>query len=191
MKFHWIPFMILLFLALVSCSPSQTLNQYHPTLAPKNTNTVTPPRAEATATIPAEMTTATPANAIEAGAWATYQNTQAGYSVQYPSDWTVNEIVGKNGELITTFTMPNNQQGITVSVLNGEAVVGEIPDMPNTRCQQVTVSGLSGRRCFDTIASSISTTFSDHGKQFDIVAFGKYPDQDIYQGFLESFNVTP
>lgn len=148
------------------------------------------PDATTTTTNGVITTIATP-TVIETGAWKTYQNTQAGYSAEYPPDWTVSESVGVSGELITTFLAPIAGQGITVSILNADAVVEEIPDMPNTRCQQVTMSGLSGRRCFDTVASNTSTTFLSQDKLYTIATFGKHLEQDIYQRFLENFTLTP
>jgi hypothetical protein len=120
-----------------------------------------------------------------------YQNAQAGYSVEYPSDWTVTESVGQNGEFITTFKLPKEEQAVTVNVLTGEAVVQETPDMPNTRCEQITISGVSGQHCFDTLNFSVSTTFTGHGRQYSLVTVGKHPDETVYQHFLDSFVVTP
>jgi hypothetical protein len=195
MKTAWIALICLLFLALGSCSPSEKTVENLPTLATENADSVTVDAtavpvstAEATATVTAGATTTIPTSTnIETGAWTNYQNTQAGYSVQYPSDWAVNESVGPSGEFITTFRAPNDEQGITVNVLKSEAIVEEIPDMPNTRCQQITISELTGLRCFDSLTFSISTTLIGHGRQYAIVAFGKHPDENIYQGFLESF----
>jgi hypothetical protein len=190
MKFHWNSLVILLFLALVGCSPSQTLNQSHAPLASRNADTVSSVSTDATATRPAKSATTAPAsNAAETGTWTSYENTQAGYSVQYPSAWTVNEKVGTNGELITMFTAPSDGQSIAISVQNSNTVVEEIPDMPNTRCQQVVVGDLSGTRCLDTIAFSITTTFVHQGKAYILASSAKHIDQNIYQRFLSSFAV--
>lgn len=132
-----------------------------------------------------------PASTIEEpSAWMSYQNTEAGYSIEYPADWTLNKSISANGEFITTFVAPNNAQGIIVSVLNNETATEQNSDIPNVRCQQVTISGLSGQRCFDTVAFSISTLLLGQDKQYSIATFGKHPDQNIYQRFLDSFTVT-
>ena len=192
MKAYWIMLIILLSLALGSCGLSQTMVKDSPTMAPEATDTVSIVPVDATAVLaPGGTTPVANSSVIATGAWKTYHNTEAGYSAEYPADWTVNESAGINGEFITTFTAPNDGQGIVVSIQNGEAAVEEIPDMPNTRCQPVTISGLSGRRCFDTIASSISTTFLAHGRQYTVTTFGKHLDQNIDQRFLESFTATP
>jgi hypothetical protein len=193
MKTRWILLISLFSLALGSCGASQTMVQDSPTPAPADTNMVSPITPDAASTTVSGVTTtvATPA-IIETGVWKNYHNTQTEYNASYPADWTVNESAGINDELITTFMAPNDAgQGIVVSVLNGEVAVEEIPDMPNTRCELVTISGLSGRRCFDTLALSISTTLSGFSKQYTITSFGKHLDQNIYQRFLESFTVTP
>lgn len=190
MKIYWISLAILFVLALGSCNSSQTVVENSPTLATKDRDRVFPFTPDATPAMAAGVTTAV-ATVIATSGWQTYNNVQAGYSSKYPADWTVNESVGINGELITMFMAPNNGQGIIVSVLKSEAAVEEIPDMPNTRCQQVTISGLPGQRCLDTVASSFSTTFLVNSKQYAIATFGKYPDENIYQSFLESFTVTP
>jgi hypothetical protein len=192
MKMHWISLAILFALTFGSCSPSQTVVEDSPSPVLKDTNRVSPTGPDATPEKTIGVTSAiATSTATATGKWQTYNNMQAGYSVKYPADWIVNENVRKDAELITMFMAPNNGQGIIVSVLNGKTAIEEIPDMPNTRCQQVTVSGLPGLSCFDTVASSFSTTFLNNGKQYTIATFGKHPDQMIYQSFLESFTVTP
>jgi len=193
MKKRWISLVFVLSLALGSCGPSQTMVEDSPTLASEDTEIVPPITSNATNTTTTNVVTTTivTSTVIASDTWKTYHNTEAGYSASYPADWTVNESVGINGELITTFMEPNNEQGIVVNVPNGEAAVEEIPDMPNIRCQQVTISGLSGRRCLDTLTFNFSTTFIDQGKQYTIASSGKHPDQNIYQRFLDNFTVTP
>lgn len=177
MKISWILFFGLLALVLAGCAASQTVVA-SPVPAKKNV----------TASVTAAAATST---AIVISGWRSYSNTQAGYSAQYPADWTVEESIGVNGELVTIFMAPDNRQGLSVTVLNGETTGGEIPDLPNTRCKPIMISGLPGQRCLDTVASSISTTFSGNNKQFAIVTIGKKPDQNFYQSFLENFTVTP
>ncbi len=175
MRTSWILLVALLSFALGGCAASQTGVED----SPENMDVASSVTSTATSTD------------IATSDWQIYSNARAGYRAEYPADWTVNESVGINGELVTTFMSPDNRQGLAITVLNGETTLEEIPDMPNTRCQPVTISGASGQRCLDTVASSISTTFSENGKQFAIVAIGKNPDQTIYQSFLENFTVTP
>jgi hypothetical protein len=191
MKTCWILVISPLLLALGSCGPTQTVAEKSPAPAPANTIVVSSTTPDATTAAAAGMptTTATP-TVIETGAWQAYHNTHAGFDANYPSDWTVNESSGMNSELITRFMAPGNGQGIVVSILNG-APAEAIPDMPNTRCHDVKVSGLSGRYCFDTIAFNFVTTLINQGKQYIIASSGKHPDQNVYQRFLESFSLTP
>jgi hypothetical protein len=192
MRAYWIMLILLLSLALGSCGPSQTIVEVSPTMTPQATNTVSNMAVDATAVLaPGETTPVANSIVIATDAWKTYHNSEAGYSAEYPADWTANESAGINGEFMTTFTAPIVGQGIVVNIQNGATAVEEIPDMPNLRCQQVTISGLSGRRCFDSVALSTSTTLFDHDKQYIIAAIGKHLDQNIYQRFLESFTVTP
>jgi hypothetical protein len=184
--------LFLLSLALASCGPSQRMVEVSPTMAPQATNPVSIGSVEATAAlVPGGTTTVANSTVVATDAWKTYHNTEAGYNAAYPVDWSSNESAGVNGEFVTTFTAPIAGQGIVVSIQNGETAVEEITDMPNTRCQPVTISGFSGRRCFDTLASSISTTFIAQGRQYTIATFGKHSDQNIYQHLLESLTMTP
>jgi len=156
-----------------------------------------PAKLPTAVTIPRSTPTATSTLAFApsaADAWKTYQNDRAGYTVEYPADWGINERIESDGADVTTFTPPsstNDGTGLTVIVRNGTSTAGEIPDMPNTRCQQVTVGKLSGTRCFDTIAFSTTTTFVGQGKGYILAGFGKRLDQNIYQHFLDSFAITP
>lgn len=124
--------------------------------------------------------------------WTTYRNDRSGYTVEYPAAWKINERLDPGGAEVTTFSPDpaNAGIGITVIVRNGASADQEVPDMPNTRCQRVTIGKLTGQCCFDTLAFSVSTTFLDQGKQYTIAASGKHLDQNIYQRFLESFAVT-
>ena len=192
LRTYRIMLLFLLSLALASCSPSQRIVEVSPTRAPQATNPVSNGSVDATAALAAGGTTPVAnSTVIATDAWKSYHNTEAGYNTVYPVDWSANETAGVNGEFVTTFTAPIAGQGIVVSIQNGETADEEIPDMPNTRCQPVTISGFSGRRCFDTLASSISTTFLAQGRQYIIATFGKHLDQAIYQRFLESFTATP
>ncbi len=127
-------------------------------------------------------------------AWKTYQNERAGYAIEYPADWEIDEATESDGAEVTTFVPPSsNKNGteLTVITRKGTSTAEEIPDMPNTRCRQVTVGKLSGTRCFDTIAFSTMTTFVGQGKIYILVGSGKRLDQNIYQHFLNSFALTP
>jgi hypothetical protein len=124
-----------------------------------------------------------------ADAWKTYRNDRAGYAIDFPATWKVDERIDPDGADVTTFSPDPDRvgMGVTVIVRNGESGVGEIPDLPNSRCEPVMVGQLSGTRCFDTIAFSTTTTFMGGGKTYILVSSGKRLARDIYQRFLESF----
>jgi hypothetical protein len=127
-------------------------------------------------------------------AWKTYQNDRAGYTVDYPADWTIDERSELDGANVTTFAPSDPDAGgtnLTVIVRNDASPTEEIPDMPNTRCQQVAVDKLSGVRCFDTLSSNTVTTLIGPGKIYTLVGSGKRLDQNIYQRFLNSLAVKP
>ncbi len=131
------------------------------------------------------------ASASVAGVWKTYRNDRAGYAVDYPATWKLNERTDPDGADVTTFS-PNPDQagvGMTLIVRDGKSGAEGITDLPNSRCEPVMVGQLSGTRCFDTIAFSTTTTFMDRGRAYILVSSGKRLAPDIYQRFLESFIV--
>lgn len=133
---------------------------------------------------------ATTASAVT-DTWQTYRNEQAGYTVEYPADWTVEEQAGADGEILTMFTPPHLGAAIEVSVRTGGAGGEEFADIPHTRCWEVMVGGLPGTTCFDTISFSTVTTIGAGDKTYTIAVVGKRPDPTIYQRFLDSFTVIP
>jgi hypothetical protein len=62
-------------------------------------------------------------------------------------------------------------------------------DIPNTRCEEVSVDRLPGIRCFDTIAFSTTTTFGNEIKSYTVIASGKRTDPAVYQRFLDVLRV--
>ncbi len=176
---------LLLSLFFAGCAPSQSTPVDTPALTPTLTN----PALTATVATTGEPTTAATTAATEG--WATYHNQDVGYQVDYPVSWSVTESTDVNSGYVTTFTVPGGGEGIVVSVQTSPTTGEDIPDLPNTHCQEVTVSGLSGRRCLDTLSLSTSTTLFGDGRQYILTSFGKHLDQAVYQRFLESFAVTP
>lgn len=75
-----------------------------------------------------------------------------------------------------------------VLVQNGEFGGGS-SDIPNTRCEEVKVGGLSGMRCFDTINLATSTTVVVNGQTFTIATLGKRADESLYSRFLSGFQI--
>jgi hypothetical protein len=148
------------------------------------------PMSDLTATTAAGSTLAFPTATIQAGGWEIYQNPQAGYRAEYPADWTVSEQVGQEGTIVTTFSPPDSSAGVIVMVQSGEFGAAGSSDIPNTRCEEIQVGGLTGTRCFDTINMAASTTFVANAKTYTIAALGKRLDESLYDRFVSSFQVV-
>jgi hypothetical protein len=141
-------------------------------------------RGNVTATTAVE----TPSTGSES--FKTYHNPQAGYSAEYPADWTVSEQVGADGSTVTTFSPADGSSGIIVMVQSGEFGGAGSSDIPNTRCGEVQVGERTGMRCFDTINLVASTTVVAKGKTFTITTLGKRLDERIYDRFVSSFRIV-
>jgi len=122
--------------------------------------------------------------------WQTYQGTAAGFTVEYPADWTAAETVGADGVPAVTFSDPGGRTGIEVSVRPSGDVGTPGLDVPNTRCQPVSIAGLAGMRCLDTISFGIATTLTGDGKTYVIASVGKRPELAVYDHLLASFRPT-
>jgi len=167
----------------VSAQPTEVAKRA-PALSPPALSPPAPPTAIGT---PAAAPTAAPAAAsANTGAWQTYRSAQGGFHVDYPADWTVSERGDADGTLTTTFAPTGGGAGIVVIVRPG-GPVEDNSDIPNVRCRSVTIGGLSGKRCLDTIAFSVSTTLVGQDKIYTIAASTKRADQNVYQRLLESF----
>ncbi len=125
------------------------------------------------------------------GEWLTYTDAQAGYSVTYPRGWSVTGSAGANGERIATFMAPGGASSIVVTVLSDAGATPQPEDMPNTHCQPITISGVPGRRCLDTIAGSLTTMLSGNNRQYTITSSPHFLDQALYEAFLQSFRLAP
>lgn len=123
-----------------------------------------------------------------AGAWQTYHSSRGGFTVEYPAGWHVDETTNADGSIATVFTPGAGGEGIDIDVRRGAPQV-EADDIPNTRCRPVTVAGLSGTRCFDTISFSTAATLSGQGKTFTLSS-GKHGDQATFDHMLNSFRLA-
>jgi|GEM_PF-3941189 len=168
----------------------------NPATTPTNTNTGKPtlaplppeplnPTGEAMPT-----PTTPPAQQASTDGWQTYRNEAAGFAVQYPGGWTVDEQASTDGSFNITFGPSGSGSGILVIVLPGTAGATGNAEMPNVRCEPVTINGLAGMRCFDTIAMSTTTTLTGASKIFTISSTGKQTNSAIYDSFLNSFQST-
>jgi hypothetical protein len=146
------------------------------------------PITNVTVTIQAEGTVST---ATETGGWKTYHSEQSGFRAEYPTDWIVSEQTSSDGSNVTTFSSIDGGAGIMVLVQSGEFGGTGSLDLPNTRCEEVTVGGITGTRCFDTLSFSTSTSVVSQGKTYIITSISKRLDAMIYNSFLASFQFSP
>jgi hypothetical protein len=105
--------------------------------------------------------------------------------VEYPADWTVGEQAKPDGSVVTTFSAASGGPMIVVTTMPGQ--IASENDLPNTRCEPVTIGGLPGTRCLDTISRSTAITLVGQGKTFTIVAAAKHLDAQIFKRFLDHF----
>jgi len=121
--------------------------------------------------------------------WHTYRNARAGYSVKYPPRWTAHDQVSAGGQFVTLFTSPDRASAIEISVRPETTGQGDPSDIPHTRCHAVTMSGLSGTQCVDTISFSAVTTLVAGGKVYSIAWSLKRMKSAIAQRFVRSFRL--
>jgi hypothetical protein len=146
-------------------------------------NVVTPVRRVPLATVQALAATT---EAPITDTWQTYRNEKAGYTVEYPAKWNVDESATPDGKMTTTFRPASGGAGITVIVQTGTPQAEPL-DMPNTHCQPVPGNRGIATRCRDTISLTTSTTIVDQGKTFTISTSGKGIGQTVYQHVVTSF----
>ena len=164
--------LLVLGLALVACKS-------------KPAETVTPP-AEQQATPPAETVTppaetVTPPAAAELSYTAkTYTNSEYGFSIQYPADWSEYS-AGVTGTIVASFSVPGFVPGIGLSVRDADApmtadwVVAANTDEGNTNVK--VTSPLTETTLFDgTPAIQYASKFTSG--PYDIVSFATSTDKN-------------
>ncbi len=120
-------------------------------------------------------------------AWKTWQSQSGGYQVEYPETWNVHEQAGPQGGVMTSFSPPGENVGVTITVKPGVEEPGN-NDIPNTRCRPVTIDSIRGTLCFDTISFTSSVILQAQGKTFEI-GIGKFLKEDISSHFISSFRL--
>ncbi len=157
-----------------------------------------PSRAPMPTAIPATMMNATAASTPSSGTPSApltgttqpYRSVAGGYAIDLPPHWTIREVVQPDGTVVTTVAPPTRGLGITIIVGAGTSL-GEAADVPHTRCQPITVAGLPGHRCIDTLTFGISTTLVGAGKRYTIATLSKGGASDVYAQVVASFQVLP
>jgi len=187
---------LLLLLGLVACGvPEQHTADTMPTTPPPPPTIapLTVQLAQTTNPLSSDMQPLNTPQATEATmttTWQTYRSEHAGYTIEYPKEWTIDEQVGTTGtarSIVTTFRPTDGGAGIIVTTLMQTPDQAEPLDMPNTHCQQVQGNRGMATRCLDTISRTTSTTIAAQGKTYTITSAGKGMHQTIYQHILDSF----
>jgi len=175
----------------ITATPTTTAKNMQSSSSPTLPSGINARPTEAANPAPALSSPAAPATAsVSIGAWQTYRSAKGGFQVDYPADWTTSERDDASGRLTTTFAPASGGTGIAVIVRSG-GPLDDNSDIPNLRCYTVTVGSLSGKRCIDTIAFSVSTTLIVQDKTYTVATSTKRTDQSVYQHLLDSFVAGP
>src|SRR5262249_50292492 len=110
--------------------------------------------------------------------WQTHHDDQAGYTVEYPAEWSVDF-----GDSTTHFTSPSGRVGIVITVDDGVAT-----DAPEAPCSAVTVAGLPALSCEDILTFSVWTSIIDGGRTVTIATSAKNYDARAYAHVVDSFS---
>lgn len=120
--------------------------------------------------------------------WRTYRNTHKGYTLRYPSSWTVNERSAADGSLTTVFAPRHGGGNITVTVIPAGPDGPQISDVPNGHCQPITNdSGLAGMRCFDTLSFNTYTVYFGPSATYRISTTQR--SSKVYERLVQSFRL--
>ncbi len=98
--------------------------------------------------------------------WQTYHSAAGGYTIAVPGDWLVQETADAAGTSVTT--LASDTQGIVVRA--GAGAGAEAGDLPNTLCRSVTVGGLPGSQCIDTLSRSVAITLEGPSGRYRLAA---------------------
>jgi hypothetical protein len=142
---------------------------------------VTPPAAAASSTA-APATTADPA----ISGWPVFTSVAGGYRLRYPPGWRVKESTGTGGPVLSLLA----PRGAGISVLVTFTPPPErASNAPNTACRPVTVAGLAGSRCLDTVAKVVTTTLKGQERWYVLTASLRRPaaPAGAYDRVLASF----
>ncbi len=120
-------------------------------------------RDPAGGTDPGGQATAAAPGPVES-TWQTYHSAAGGYTIAVPGDWLVQETADAAGASVTT--LASDTQGIVVRAGAG----GEAGDLPNTLCRSVTVGGLLGSQCTDTLSRGVAITLDGPTGRFRLAA---------------------
>jgi hypothetical protein len=116
---------------------------------------------------------------LDSSDWQTYRNEEAGYSVEYPADWSVD----LDGQL-TRFTSPSGRVGISIGVSAPDDTV-----LDTASCEPVIVAEIETQTCQDILTFSVWTTVVSRDKAYTVATSAKNYDPQPYAHAVKSFRV--
>jgi hypothetical protein len=119
--------------------------------------------------------------------WQTYRSDNDGFSVAVPDNWLANAETRLDGADIVSLSAPDSTRGLMV-VVQSSADASSADDLPNTRCQPITVGGQPATRCIDTLSLSSSIAVQVGERHYQILASERRLGTELYQAILASFS---
>jgi len=178
---------LLLGLALVACTPTETVTPpappEQPATPPPAETPATPPPAETPATPPPAETPATPPPAAKQLTYEakTYTNSEYGFSVQYPKEW-VDQPQLLNKIVVAAFGIQAFIPGMSISVADASApltadwIVAQTNSLPETSDGKVT-SDITPTT-LDDGSPAFQYTLKYNYQSYEIQAFGVSADKN-------------
>jgi hypothetical protein len=115
--------------------------------------------------------------------WQVYHSDRAGFSIAVPDGWTIQEGAEADGRPKVTLQSADGSAAMAVSVGDPMAAAA---DLPNTFCGPLSVGGLDGTRCVDTLSGSVVVTVTTAGATFQFVT-GRRVDRALFEQVLSTF----
>jgi hypothetical protein len=119
--------------------------------------------------------------------WQTYHSEIGGFSLSVPVDWVPSVQPGLDGPEVISLTAPDNLAGVMI-VVQPTADASPADDLPNTRCQPITLGGQPATRCLDTLSFSSTIWVAVGDRLYQILASERRLGPDVYQTLLASFS---
>ncbi|MGI9146598.1 MAG: hypothetical protein ACR2IK_08660 [Chloroflexota bacterium] len=115
--------------------------------------------------------------------WQTYHSLSGAFTVAFPPDWSVQDNVDDRGATMVALASGDGASAIAVRAAAGGA---DNADLPNTLCSTVTVAGLIGSRCIDTLGRSLVVTLNGGSSDYQLVT-ARRGDSSVFEQVLASF----
>jgi hypothetical protein len=170
--------------------PTQVPTATPPTAAAQLSTPALRPQRTAISSLPRPakppVAAGTPTITSRADGWQVYRDQQAGFSVAFPPDWTVDATGTDEIGAMARFG-PLGGAGIQMTVQPGDPPAVRQPERSNQVCERVVVGRLSRMRCVDTTTGRIVTTLAGKGRTFVVATAGPGIDEAIYGQIIDSF----